>query len=264
LPSPSIAASVLPSVAMLALSSLSSTSFAGPALRATVQAPAPVQMVALDELKGLAKAQNPALGYFDPLNLANLNFWGQGDDATVGFLRQAEIKHGRVAMAAFVGFIVQANGIKLSGYPYDTITATSPCEQWDQLPEAAKAQIILFIGILEVFSEHSYILKDQGQAHYMRGGKPGYFPSLKKGFGVHPVPFDLFDPLNFSKNRSEEDKAKGLLMEVNNGRLAMWGIMGFVAESKVPGSVPMLGAAHLPTYAGEPMAPFAAPIWPVL
>ena len=57
LPSPSIAASVLPSVAMLALSSLSSTSFAGPALRATVQAPAPVQMVALDELKGLAKAQ---------------------------------------------------------------------------------------------------------------------------------------------------------------------------------------------------------------
>ena len=30
-----------------------------------------------------ACAQNPAIGYWDPLNLALLNFWGQGEDATV-------------------------------------------------------------------------------------------------------------------------------------------------------------------------------------
>ncbi|MCH2107479.1 MAG: DUF4442 domain-containing protein, partial [Planctomycetes bacterium] len=35
-------------------------------------------------------------------------------------------------------------------------------------------------------------------------------------------------------------KARGLLAEINNGRLAMLGIMAFVAESKVPGSVPAL------------------------
>ena len=88
----------------------------------------------------------------------------------------------------------------------------------------------------------------------MKGGKPGFFPSLKKGFGVHPVPFDLYDPLGFSTNASPEKKAKGLNMEVNNGRLAMIGLMGFLAESKVPGSVPF--GPPLPTYSGEVMAPW--------
>ena len=46
----------------------------------------------------------------------------------------------------------------------------------------------------------------------------------------HPVPFDLFDPFGLSKNASPEKKEKGLLMEINNGRLAQLGIMGFMAE----------------------------------
>jgi len=246
---------------MLALTVTAPTGFHGLAMRASAPAAAAgVQMAAIEDLKDIATKANPVIGYFDPLNLAQLNFWGQGDEATIGFLRHAEIKHGRDAMAAFVGFIVQANGFKLSGYPYDTITATSPPEQWDQLPEAAKFQIIGFIGFLEVFSEHSYILKEQGQAHYMKGGKPGFFPSLKSGFGVHPVPFDLYDPLNFYGNRSPEAKAKGLITEINNGRLAMFGIMAFVAEAKVPGAVPAL-AGKIPAYTGEVMAPFGSPLW---
>jgi len=228
---------------------------------APAQAPmrAAVQMSALDDLKTIAKEQNPVIGYYDPLNLAVLNFWGQGDDATVGFLRHAEIKHGRVAMAAVVGFIAQINGARFPQEWATSITAESPCDQWDALPEAAKYQIILFVGFLEVFSEHSYILEAQGQKHYMKGGKPGFFPSLKKGFGVHPVPFDLYDPLNFYATKTAEQKAKGLNVEVNNGRLAMIGIMGFLAESKVPGSVPF--GPHLPTYSGEVMAPFADKFW---
>merc|ERR1712087_476980 len=56
-------------------------------------------METLDDLKVLAKSQNPVIGYFDPLELAQKEFWDQSNEATIGWLRHAEMKHGRVAMA---------------------------------------------------------------------------------------------------------------------------------------------------------------------
>ena len=61
------------------------------------------------DLEAIAKKSNPVLGFYDPLNLADKEFWGKGNEATIGFLRQSEIKHGRIAMFAFVGYIVQSN-----------------------------------------------------------------------------------------------------------------------------------------------------------
>ena len=53
-----------------------------------------------------------------------------------------------------------------------------------------------------------------------------------------------------------EQKEKKLLAEVNNGRLAMLGMMSFLAESQVPGSVPGLTGIGLRPYDGNVMIPF--------
>lgn len=205
------------------------------------------------DLKALAPKLNPIVPFWDPLGLCDAAFWGQSEEATIGWLRQAEIKHGRVAMAAFVGYVVQSNFV----FPWSTFGGNppsvdlSPPEQWDALPMAAQVQIVGFVGFLEWYSELSD--NDNGP-HYMKGGKPGQFPTFDNV--PHPVPFNLYDPFKLSKNRSEEDKAKGLLVEINNGRLAMLGIFGFLAEEKIPGAVPLLTGVVKP-YAGDVMAPFA-------
>ena len=214
------------------------------------------------DLSDLAGKLNPAVKFFDPLNLAEAEFWEETNEATIGFLRHAEIKHGRVAMFAFVGYIVQAQGITwpdkmtLAGDSWPVTAGNSVPAQWDALPEISKWQIILVIGFLELWGEAAMT------PHYMRGGKPGAYPSLTAKDSMakdlpHPVPLDLFDPFKLSKNASPEKKAKGLLMEINNGRLAQIGIFGFLAESKVPGSVPALKGL-IPAYDGDYMAPFAA------
>jgi hypothetical protein len=234
----------------------------------------------------LAEQQNTALGFWDPIGLAQQDFWGQGNEATIGWLRHAEIKHGRVAMAAFVGYCVQANGITwpwaITGGPLtdgrfgdafgnnptvmfsEIAAAGSPPAQWDALPTAAKAQILLTIAILEFVGE----TEQPGMPHYMRGGKPGYYPSLKDAYkytGVpHPVPLDLYDPFGLFGEMDEETKARRLNMEINNGRLAMFGIFSLISAAKgleVPGLTGLLES-----YDGEPMAYFSPSdsSWPLV
>jgi hypothetical protein len=134
------------------------------------------------DLETLAKNLNPAIGFYDPLALSEGEFWGQSNEATIGFLRHAEIKHGRVAMAGFVGYCVHANGIHFPWkIPGDELCApgVSPTALWQGIPYEAKLQIILAIGIFEFYSEAAMSAGEGVGGHYMRGGKPGLFPAFK-------------------------------------------------------------------------------------
>ena len=235
------------------------------------RAAAPAMYSSKSDLEALAKELNPVIGFWDPLKLADQEFWGESNEATIGFLRHAEIKHGRVAMAGFVGYCVHATGFhfpwKMSGFPilnppgqlsvagdhltpnaawfpeynggaWPTLENGDVASLWDQLSGPAKYQILFAIFFLELWGESSA----SGTTHYMRpGGKPGYYPPLKgDSLLPHPAPLDLWDPFGFTKKMSAEKKAKSLVAEINNGRLAMLGLMAFLSESKIPGSVPAL------------------------
>jgi len=232
----------LPSRKMLSLLSHSAVAYA-PGCTSGAAPRCHVSMSAYEDLEKLAVAQNPILGsmgVWDPLGLTTYTDWEGGESATIGFLRQAELKHGRVAMAAFVGYCVQSNGVVFPG-PFfaDVAAAGSPPEQWDALPTDTKLAVLGTVGLLEVMGENSKML-DKSGGHYMKGGTPGACPY----------------PLGFTGKLKAERKETLLNVEVNNGRAAMFGIMGFLAAAKVPGSVPALG--FIKPYAGEVMAPFTA------
>jgi len=249
----------------LALSSLS-VGYVAPVAPRVQRAPSPV-METVEDLKALSAKLNPAVGYWNPLSLGETSLGAAYDtDAAIGFLRHAEIKHGRVAMAAFVGFVVQSNvhfpwALTLEGITHaDIAAAGGPAAQWDALPTAAKLQIFGLIFLLELWGESKSALEAAGQKHYMRGGKPGYYPTFELFTDVvHPLPLNtLWDPFGFTKKMTPERKEKALLAEINNGRLAQIGIIGMCSASKgliVPGLDSIPG---ITPYSGEYMAPFSA------
>ena len=159
------------------------------------------------ELEALAMSNTDALGqsmgFWDPLGLADGDFWGLGNEGTIGYLRHAEIKHGRVAMAAFLGYMAGATEL-VSGphkiLPYRGFEpGLTPPEQWDAIPLYGKLQILVIVGMLESYGE---ILAP----HYTKGGLPGYYPPIK---GKRPeLIFNLYDPFNFFEADSAEKKVR--------------------------------------------------------
>ena len=218
--------------------------FLGP----TAPQPPATAMMGVEVLKDLAESNGDFLGkqigYWDPFKLGEEgDFWGLGNEATIGYLRHAEIKHGRVAMAGFLGFCVQSLPIVAGEHifaPYrGYVPDVSPQEQWDNIPNIAKLQILVFIGMLESYGEGAG--SPEGYVHYCKGGLPGYYPPIA-GKGLGQISFNLYKPAfnPFFPEQTEAEKARGRQVEINNGRLAMLGLFSLLSESAAPGAVPGL------------------------
>jgi len=162
---------------------------------------------------------------WDPLGLSEL-----GSDETLAWFRHAEVKHGRVAMAAFVGWWAVGAGLRFPGeLAHGLDFAAIPSKglaAWDATPGWGKAQMLILAGLIEFHDELFYSRRAEG-GHYLRGGTPG----------KNMVP-GLYDPIGLSAGKSEEALARGRSVEIKNGRLAMIGIAGLWFTSVVPGSVP--------------------------
>ena len=142
------------------------------------------------------------------------------------WFQNAEIKHGRVAMVATIGFWVQKLGVHFplylgpsgsnafhpesadawylstsAGVTFSDIAKASPLDAVGMVPAAGWLQILFFAGIFEATA-------------YQRQWAEG-----------RTVPGDYgYDPLGFTKGEGglESDKMKSLrLKEIKNGRLAM-------------------------------------------
>ena len=149
---------------------------------------------------------------WDPLNLAE-----KMDESNLNLVRAAELKHGRVAMLATVGWAWTATGTHFEGMLSvskgisfaDAAAMSDPIAAASKVPAAGIWQMIAAIGALEIFWENKY-------------------PAAECA-GNFQVPAVTQDP----------EKLKELqLMELKNGRLAMIGIISFATAVAIPGSVP--------------------------
>lgn len=140
------------------------------------------------------------LGFFDPLGFSKT------DKATLVRYREAELKHGRVAMLAVLGWLTQEHFHPL----YDGKLSGNPLKAFLEVPPLGFVQIIIFAGFVEVLFGNSAKM-------------PGY------------VPGDYFG-INAMMNDKENEAWVGFqTRELNNGRLAMFAIMGEIVHAAITG-----------------------------
>jgi len=186
---------------MLSFSAGVSTTFAGASLRtAPLSRALPVQM-------GLSWTEYDGAKW-DPLKLAKT-------PEKFEKLRYVELKHGRIAMLAFLGHAAAAGAHlpgKLAG---DLAFADMPKTGFAALaatPPLGLLQMFLFVGFLEL-----KVCKDVTGT----GEFPGDFRN-----GVDNGAWDSFTPQQKLEKRSKE---------LNNGRAAMMGILGLMVHENLAG-----------------------------
>jgi len=144
---------------------------------------------------------------FDPLRISDVQ-------TDLSYARAAELKHGRIAQLACVGFIVQENFPHLGGVPgYEEI---NPLKAIFSVPLAANAQILLAIGIVELATlDNTY-----------GDGEPGNL-----GWGTKML-----------AGKSEAQVNDMKLKELTHCRLGMMAIMGMIVQTLIFDK-PLLGGS---------------------
>lgn len=143
-------------------------------------------------------------GLFDPIGFSK-------NEENLYRYRAVELKHGRVAMLACLGTLVQTF-VQLPDPVFNNPRPLAALAQvWEQRPLAA-IQIALVVGALEL----SVFRQDSQDA-----------PGQLNNFGAAFIPDD------------EEEFAKLQLKELKNGRLAMMAIIGQFVQEKLTGQGPI-------------------------
>lgn len=140
---------------------------------------------------------------FDPLGFSNY--------FDMKWLRESEIKHGRSAMLATVGFMAQ-QFFTIPGYEHVDNSNDAPAA----VGISPMLQIVFGMGVVEWWSNNGKItMEDMFEDPAREPGNLG------------------FDPMGMSKNKSKEAMEAMQLKEIKNGRLAMLAIGGMIHHNIV-------------------------------
>ncbi|KAL7539852.1 hypothetical protein ACHAWF_006522 [Thalassiosira exigua] len=139
---------------------------------------------------------------FDPLGIS--------DYFPVDYLREAELKHGRMAQMAWLGYIAVDLGLRFPGYTEEMAGATSATAHDPAVAAGALGNAFVWIGIVEMTSWIGVSQMLQGS-----GREPGDFGLGKK----------------FLDGKSDKAIADMKEKEITHCRLAMLAFSGVVTQS---------------------------------
>lgn len=159
--------------------------------------------------------------------------WGSADTGT--FLRAAELKHGRSAMLATVGYAFHRIGWTFNNFsPHEYLSVTKdikfadlaamkPVDAMKSLPAESWGQMFAVIAAIEIYE----LTHSNGKLAYDETVAPGLQPGgLTGDLGWNPLQIEVTE--------------RRQLSELQNGRAAMFAISAWIAAETIPGSMPLL------------------------
>jgi len=166
------------------------------------------------------------------------------NEAGIKWWQNAELKNGRVAMVATIGYMIQKFGVHMplylgpsgsnvfhpdsskdwllsttTGVTFADISHAAPLDTIGMVPAAGWLQIAFAAGLFE-----------------LAGWK-------RQWTDENPIPGNYgYDPLAFTKREGGFDSpeiTKLRMMEIKNGRVAMMAMAGWLSNESIPGAFPL-------------------------